>query len=311
VAVFSLPIRFSAITLSPVIIEAVPNFSEGRRPEVCEKIAEAARSRGVRVLGLERDPDHNRSVLSFVGEPGPVGEAAFAAAAKAAELIDLTRHEGQHPRMGAIDVLPFVPLRGASMAEAVALARSVGQRIGTDLGVPVYLYEAAASRPDRKNLADIRKPQFEGLRDLIGKDPDRIPDFGPNRIHPTAGCVAVGARMPLIAYNVDLETDDVGVAKKIARKVREKDGGLPGIKALGLAIADRNCAQVSMNVCDFSRTGLLEAFRAVEAEAARLGARVRSSEIVGLVPQAALPPDAERLLRLAGFKPAQVLESHL
>lgn len=294
-----------------MIIEAVPNFSEGRRPEVCEKIAAAAGARGVRVLDLERDPDHNRSVLTFVGEPEPVAEAAFAAAAKAVELIDLTRHRGQHPRMGAIDVLPFVPLQGASMDDGVALARRVGLRIGTDLGVPVFLYEAAATRPDRRNLADLRKPQFEGLRDLIGKDPDRKPDFGPERIHPTAGCVAVGARMPLIAYNVDLETDDVGVAKKIAKKVREKDGGLPGIKALGLSIADRKCAQVSMNVCDFTRTGLLAAFRAVEAEAARLGARVRSSEIVGLVPRAALPEDPVQALRLAGFNPKQVLESHL
>ncbi|MGH2688248.1 MAG: glutamate formimidoyltransferase, partial [Actinomycetota bacterium] len=286
-----------------MIIEAVPNFSEGRRPEVCEKLADEARARGVRVLDLERDPDHHRSVLTFVGAPDPTADAAFAVAAKAVELIDLTRHEGQHPRMGAIDVLPFVPLQGASMADAVALARRVGERIGKELGLPVFLYEAAATRPDRRNLAVIRKPQFEGLRELIGKDPDRVPDFGPNRIHPTAGCVAVGARMPLIAYNVDLETDDVGVAKKIAKKVRERDGGLPGIKALGLAIADRKCAQVSMNVCDFTRTGLLEAFRAVEAEAAKLGVRVRSSEIVGLVPRASLPPDGEQALRLAGFKP--------
>lgn len=294
-----------------MIVESVPNFSEGRRPEVCEAIAAAARAEGATVLDLEMDRDHHRSVLTFIGEPDPVGRAAVAAARKAVELIDLTRHQGQHPRMGAIDVCPFVPLRGATMADAVALAKSVGRRLGEELGLPVFLYEFAASRPDRRNLADIRQPQFEGLREKIGRDPDRVPDFGPNAIHPTAGCVAVGARLPLIAYNIDLETEDVAVAKKIAKKIRERDGGLPGIKALGLPIADRKCAQVSMNVCDFTRTGLLDVFRAVEAEAARLGATVRSSEVIGLLPQAALPPDGERLLKLAGFSPRQILESRL
>ena len=291
-----------------MLVESVPNFSEGRRPEVCEKLADEARAAGAKVLGLQRDPDHNRSVLTFVGDSAAVAAAAFACARKAVELIDLTRHEGQHPRMGAIDVLPFVPLEGTSLADCVSLARDVGRRLGDELALPVFLYEAAATRPDRKNLAEIRKPQFEGLRDLIGKDPDRVPDFGPARIHPTAGCAAVGARMALIAYNVDLESKDVALAKRIARKIRERDGGLPGIKALGLWIEDRQCAQVSINVCDFARTGLLEVFRAVEREA---GGAVRSSEVVGLVPRAALPPDAERVLRLAGFAPDQVLESRL
>jgi glutamate formiminotransferase len=291
-----------------MLVESVPNFSEGRRPEVCEKIADEARAAGVKVLGMQRDPDHNRSVLTFVGDSKAVAAAAFAAARRAVELIDLTRHEGQHPRMGAIDVLPFVPLGGTSIGDCVTLAREVGRRLGEELALPVFLYEAAAARPDRKNLADLRKPQFEGLRDLIGKDPDRVPDFGPPRIHPTAGCVAVGARMPLIAYNVDLESKDVALAKRIAKKIRERDGGLPGIKALGLWIEDRQCAQVSINVCDFARTGLLEVFRAVEREA---GGAVRSSEVVGLVPRAALPPDAERALRLAGFTPDQILENRL
>ena len=294
-----------------MILESVPNFSEGRRRDVCEAIAAAARAESVQVLDLEMDPDHHRSVLTFIGEPGPVGRAAVACARKAVELIDLSVHQGAHPRMGAMDVCPFVPLRGATMDDAVGLAKEVGRRIGEELRLPVYLYEFAATRPERKNLAEIRKPQFEGLRDLIGKDPARTPDFGPNAIHPTAGCVAVGARLPLIAYNIDLESDDLGIAKKIAKKIRERDGGLPGIKALGLAIADRNCAQVSMNVCDYTRTGLLEVYRAVEAEAARLGASVRSSEVIGLLPQAALPPDGERLLKLAGFSPKQILESHL
>lgn len=294
--------------MPPVIIESVPNFSEGRRPEVCEKLAAEVGAAGAKLLDLQKDPDHNRCVVTFVGAPEPVAAAAFALARRAVELIDLTRHQGAHPRMGAIDVLPFVPLEGATMEDCIRLAREVGRRIGAELAVPVYLYEAAATRPDRKNLADLRKPQFEGLRDLIGKDPSRAPDFGPDRIHPTAGCVAVGARMPLIAYNVDLESRDLALAKRIARKIRERDGGLPGIKALGLWIEDRQCAQVSVNVCDYSRTGLLEVFRAVEREAA--GA-VRSSEVVGLVPRAALPPDAERALRLAGFRPEQVLESRL
>ena len=197
------------------------------------------------------------------------------------------------------------------MADAVGLARTVGRRLGEELRLPVFLYEFAATRPDRKNLADIRQPQFEGLREKIGRDPDRVPDFGPNAIHPTAGCVAVGARLPLIAYNIDLDTEDVAVAKKIAKKIRERDGGLPGIKALGLSIADRKCAQVSMNVCDYQKTGLGQVFQAVEREATRLGVRVRSSEVIGLLPQEALPTDPERTLKLAGFRPDQVLESHL
>jgi glutamate formiminotransferase len=291
-----------------VIVESVPNVSEGRRPEVCEKLADEVRAAGAKFLDLQSDADHHRSVLTFVGEPEAVARAAFALARRAVELIDLTTHRGEHPRMGALDVLPFVPLEGARMEDCVRLAREVGRRIGEELAVPVFLYEAAATRPDRKNLAEVRKPQFEGLRDLVGKDPDRAPDFGPPRVHPTAGCVAVGARMPLIAYNVDLESKDLALAKRIAKRIRERDGGLPGIKALGLWIEDRDCAQVSINVCDFARTGLLDVFRAVEREA---GGAVRSSEIVGLVPRAALPPDAERALRLAGFSPAQVLESRL
>jgi glutamate formiminotransferase len=294
-----------------MIVEAVPNFSEGRRADVCDALAAAVRDAGAKLLDLQRDADHNRSVLTFVGPPEKVSSSAFAAAAKAIELIDLNRHEGQHPRMGALDVLPFVPLQGTTMGDCVELARTVGRRLGDELGLPVYLYEAAATRPERRNLADIRKPQFEGLRDLIGKDASWQPDFGPHRLHPTGGCAAVGARMPLIAYNVDLDGADAGIAKKISRRIRERDGGLPAIKALGLWLADRNCAQVSMNVCDYTRSGLLEVFRAVEAEAARLGVRVRASEIVGLVPRAALPDDPERTLKLAGFHPRQVLESHL
>lgn len=294
-----------------MILEAVPNFSEGRRPEVGEALAVAARTAGVAVLDFTRDPDHHRCVLTFAGAPRAVEEAAFAVARKALELIDMTRHQGAHPRMGAIDVLPFVPLRDATMADAVALARSVGARIGSELSLPVFLYEAAATRPDRRNLADVRGPEFEGLREAIGRDPDRVPDFGPNRIHPTGGCVAVGARMPLIAFNIDLDTEDVKIAKQIARKIRERDGGLPGIKALGIELPSRQCAQVSMNVCDYTKTGLLAVFGAVEREAALLGTRVRAGELVGLVPRAAFPEDGARLLRLIAFSPASILESRL
>jgi glutamate formiminotransferase len=294
-----------------MLLEAVPNFSEGRRAEVCEALAAAARGAGARVLDLERDPDHHRCVLTLAGPPAELARAAFASAARAVDLIDLSRHRGSHPRMGAVDVLPFVPLEDASMDDAVRLAREVGARIGAELGVPVYLYEAAASTPARRNLADVRRPRFEGLAGLVGRDPAWAPDFGPPRLHPTAGAVAVGARRFLVAFNVDLESADVAVARRIARRLRERDGGLPALKALGLYLETRGCAQVSMNVCDYSRTGLLDAFRAVEREAARDGVAVRSGEIVGLVPRDAFPADGERLLRLRGFRPDQILEERL
>jgi glutamate formiminotransferase len=294
-----------------VIIEAVPNFSEGRRPEVGELLAVAARKAGVAILDFTRDPDHHRCVLTFAGGPRQVEEAAFAVAKTALDLIDLTRHQGAHPRMGAIDVLPFVPLRDATMADAVAMARAVGSRIGSELALPVFLYEAAATRPGRRNLADVRGPEFEGLREAVGRDPDRVPDFGPNRVHPTGGCVAVGARMPLIAFNVDLDTEDVKVARIIARKIRERDGGLPGVKALGIALPSRRCAQVSMNLCDYTRTGMLAAFQAVEREAELLGTRVRAGELIGLVPRAAFPEDGARALKLIEFNPSRILESRL
>lgn len=295
-----------------MIIECVPNFSDGRRKEVIAAIAAEIESvPGVRLLDVQADADHNRSVVTFVGPAGDVGEAAFRSARKAVELIDLRTHAGEHPRMGALDVLPFVPIREASMEDCVRLARDTGRRIGEELGVPVYLYEAAATRPDRRNLAEIRKPQFEGLRDAIGKDPGRTPDFGPNAIHASAGCTAVGARRPLIAYNVDLDTDHDKIAKLIAKKIRERDGGLPGIKALGLYIADRRRAQVSINVCDFTRTSLKAVFDAVDAEARALGAGTTSSEIVGLCPEAALPDAWRAQIKLAGFRDEQIIERRL
>jgi glutamate formiminotransferase len=295
-----------------MLLECVPNFSEGRRRAVADEIVAAVRAvSGARFLDLEMDPDHNRSVVTFVGPPAAVAEAAFAAARVAVARIDLNHHEGRHPRMGAVDVIPFVPIRDVTMDDAVRTSRELGARIGAELKLPVFLYEASATRPDRKNLAEIRKPQFEGLRDLIGKDPDRVPDFGPAAIHPTAGCVAVGARPPLIAYNIDLESAEEKVAKRIAKKIRERDGGLPAIKALGLFIADRGCAQVSINVCDFRRTSLETVFAAVEREATAAGVKIRSSEIIGLAPQEALPPGAVERLKLAGFRPEQVIENRL
>jgi glutamate formiminotransferase len=297
-----------------MLIECIPNFSEGRNPGVLDALVGAVRSiPGINFLDLQSDKDHNRCVLTFVGDRGPVSEAVLAAARVAVAQIDLTRHTGEHPRMGAMDVCPFVPIRDCTMDDCVALAKEIGARVGGELKIPVYLYESAATRPDRRNLAEIRKPQFEGLRDLIGTDPDRLPDFGPASIHPTAGCVAIGARPALVAYNIDLQSDlpEAKIAKRIAKKIRERDGGLPGIKALGLYIADRRCEQVSINVCDFTRTSLLAVFEAVEREAAAYTVVVRSSEIVGLVPRAALLPDWVARLKLAGFTPDQVIETKL
>jgi len=216
------------------IVECVPNFSEGRDPSKVNDIAAAIASiAGVVVLDREMDANHNRSVITFAGEPESVVEAALRGARRAVELIDLTKHSGEHPRIGALDVLPFVPIRGVTMEECIALARTAGERIARELGVPVYLYEKAATRPDRINLADIRRGEFEALREELGSVPDRVPDFGESRIHPTAGAMAVGARFPLIAYNINLATTDIGIAKKIAKAVRGRDGGLQHVKALG------------------------------------------------------------------------------
>lgn len=294
------------------VVECIPNFSEGRRKDVVDALAGEARAvAGVRVLDVEMDANHNRCVLTFVGGPAAAKEAAFRMAARAVALIDLNRHEGEHPRLGALDVLPFVPISGVSMEDCVALARDVGKRIADELGVPVYLYESAATRPDRRNLADVRKGQFEGLRAEIETNPDRKPDFGPAKIHPTAGATVVGARPPLIAYNVNLGTADLSVAKKIAGKVREKGGGLPAVKALGFELKDRGIVQVSMNLVDYKRTGIAEAFEAVKDRAEEAGVPVVGSEIVGLVPLEALVGVGIFTLRLENFKAGQILETRL
>jgi len=294
------------------LIECVPNFSEGRRSDVIQSIADAIRSiPGVTMLDVESNPDHNRSVISFVGEPGPVKQAALAAAGKAVELIDLTRHRGEHPRMGAVDVVPFVPLSGATMEDCVALAKDFGREFADRFNVPVFLYEEAATSPDRRNLADVRAGEFEGLRERVGKDPSKKPDFGPEKIHPTAGATAVGAREILIAFNVNLGTSDIGVAKKIAHELRAKDGGLEFVKALGFELKERGIVQVSMNMTNFHKSQLFKAFELIRLFAERYGVSVIGSEVVGLTPMDALVDSAEFYLRLENFSREQLLEKRL
>jgi glutamate formiminotransferase len=296
------------------LVECVPNFSEGRRPEVVDEILSSIRAvAGVKLIDSSMDASHNRAVVTFVGEPKAASEAAFRAIAKAKEKIDLTRHQGEHPRMGATDVVPFIPLEGSSMAECVKLAHALGARVGRELEIPVFYYEAAAKRPERRNLADVRKGQFEGLRDLIGKDPAREPDDGPkNAIHPTAGATVIGARFFLIAFNVNLETQDVQVAKDIAKKIREKDGGLPGIKAMGFFLDDLKCAQVSMNVCNYEATGLLRVYQEIEKLSGERGVAIRESELVGLAPRAAMSAGLAPRIKLRGFDPKkQIIEELL
>ena len=293
------------------LVECVPNFSEGRRKEVIDAIVAQAKARNVKVLDIESDADHNRSVLTFVGEPDAVKDAALAVSAKAIELIDLNKHTGQHPRMGAVDVVPFIPISDVTMKECVELAKSFANEYSERFKVPVYLYEEAATRPDRKNLADVRKGEFEGLREELGKEPERKPDFGPNAIHPTAGATAVGARQILIAYNINLGTGKLDVAKKIAKQVRGKDGGLSAVKALGFELKDRGIVQVSMNMVDYKASQLYKAFELVTALAQRYGVEAEESEIVGLVPMEALTDAAEFYLRLARFDKNQILERRL
>jgi glutamate formiminotransferase len=293
------------------IIESVPNISEGRRGEVISAVADAVRKSGpVHLIDLSSDADHNRSVLTLAGDPEAVRAAVEALVAACVERIDLRAHRGGHPRMGAVDVVPFVPVRGATMEDCVRLARSVGARIASRHGLPVYLYERAATAAHRSNLAEIRRGEFEGFPEKI-KDPLWKPDFGPDRIHPTAGCVAVGAREFLIAYNINLKTDDLDLAKSIARTIRESSGGLPCVKAMGVTLKERGCAQVSINMTDFRTTPLHRVFETVRTEAARRGVEIAGSEIVGLVPGEALVQAAEFYLRLEGFDGSRVLERRL
>ena len=294
------------------LIECVPNFSEGRDPaRVDALVAAMSTVEGVYVLDREMDADHNRSVITLAGEPEAVAEAALRGVGKAAELIDLTRHTGAHPRVGATDVLPFVPVEGVTIEDCVALAKKVGREIWERYRIPVYFYEAAATRPDRNNLENIRKGQFEGLRDEVLRNPDRAPDVGEPRLHPTAGATVVGARKFLIAYNINLNTPDVAIANKIARAIRFSSGGLRFAKAMGVDLKARRLAQVSINLTDFEQTPIHRVFEMVKREAERFGCAIVGSEIVGLVPKKAIEMTADFYLQLENFSPAQVLENRL
>ena len=290
------------------LIECVPNFSEGRRPEVVAAIRDAIGAvDGVTILDVSSDASHNRTVITYVAPHTAVVDAAFAGVRTACDRIDLTQHSGEHPRIGATDVVPFVPLDGATMEDCVALARALGERVGRELRIPVYLYERAATRPDRENLADVRRGEFEGLREELGRNPARDPDFGPSQVHPTAGAVAIGARPFLVAYNVYLgPAANLSAAKEVAKAVRGSSGGLRYVKALGLEVDGQ--AQVSMNLVDTEKTPLHRAFDAVKMEAAAHGVVPTWSEIVGLVPERVLFDAAARHVQLRNFTPSMVLE---
>lgn len=292
------------------IIESVPNFSEGRRANVVDEIVNAMKLRGIKILDREMDANHNRSVITLAGAPDAVEQAVFYGIATAARLIDLDTHRGEHPRIGATDVVPFVPIRGVTMEDCVALARRLGERVARELDIPVYLYERAATRPERRDLAYIRRGEYETLKQEIATQPEREPDFGPKRLG-KAGAIAIGARPFLIAYNVNLATSDAHIAKDIARVVRERGGGLPSVKALGFELKDRGIVQVSMNLTDFNVTGILKTFETVKAEADKRGVAVLESEIVGLVPLEALTQLAAQALKLPALNVTQVVEMKL
>ena len=295
-----------------MLVECVPNFSEGRKGQTVERIARAIESvKGATVLNRHLDGDHNRSVITFVARPEHIVEAALRAVATAAELIDLHEHTGQHPRIGATDVLPFIPVSGITMDEVVALAHEAGRRIWNELSIPVYFYERAALRPERVRLEKVRNLGIEQLREEIGSNSVRAPDIGEPRLHHSAGAIAVGARPFLIAFNVNLRSRDLSVAKRIAHAVRERDGGLLFVKALGFDLQSRGQVQVSMNLVDYQQTSITSAFAAVQREASRLGVEIASAEVVGLVPRAALDRGAAYFPFLENFRETLVLETLL
>lgn len=292
------------------LIECVPNFSEGRRLSVINKIANSARKvAGVKVLDVEWDKSHNRSLVTIVGSPEGVLKASFEMIKTATKLIDMRVHKGEHPRIGATDVVPFIPVSGTTIKECVVLSNKLAKKVSEELKIPVYMYEASAKRIERINLADVRKGEYEGLRREIETNPERKPDYGPSKMHPTAGAVVIGARKYLIAYNVNLNTRDVEIAKKIAEKIREKGGGLPGVKALGFNVG--GYAQVSMNLTDFEKTNFDEAYRAVEKEAAKLKVKIKNSEIYGMIPLEALTRAAKNSYKIEGLKSDQIMEKKL
>ena len=294
------------------LIECVPNFSEGRRPETVQSIAEAiAAVESACVLDTHIDPDHNRSVITFVASPEKVVEAAVSAVRRAAELIDMRTHQGEHPRLGATDVLPFVPVRGVTIEDCVRAAHEAGEVIARELSIPVYYYEHAALRPERVNLEDVRRGALELLREQITTNPDRTPDAGPPRVHDSAGAIAVGARPFLIAFNVILRSNDIDPARQIARKIRARTGGLPFVKALGFRLHTRGLVQVSMNLVNYEVTGMTAAYDAVAREADLLGVEIESTEIVGLVPRNALDREAAYFSKLENFSEAKILEHQI
>jgi glutamate formiminotransferase len=298
--------------VAAALIECVPNLSEGRDGAAIDAITAAVQQvRGVHLLDRHIDRDHHRTVLTFAGEPGAVVDGALAVAKEAVARIDLTMQRGEHPRIGAIDVIPFVPLQGATLQDCAALAQQTGERIWKELGVPVYLYEAAAQRKERTDLAYVRRGQIETLRQQVGINPERTPDIGEPRLHVTAGAVAVGARGILVAFNVNLDSSDVQVAREIARRVRASGGGLAAVKALGVLLASRNQAQVTMNLVDYHVTSPRMAWEAVKNEARRLGVGVGESEIVGLIPRAALPPQDAEVMNIGNLHPGAILEDRL
>lgn len=294
------------------LVECIPNISEGRRTDVIEAVVDQVRqTAGVTLLDYSSDASHNRTVITFLGSPEGVENAAVALAKKAAELIDLTQHQGEHPRMGAVDVVPFVPVKDITKEECVELSKQVGRRIWEEAKMPVFLYEDSASAPHRVNLASVRKGQFEGMAEKV-LQPEWEPDFGGRTIHPTAGVVAVGARMPLIAYNINLSTSDLSIASAIAKIIRRSNGGFDCVKALGVMLEERNIAQVSINMTDFNRTPLYRVVELVKAEAKRWGVTVVGTEVVGLTPMDALLDAAEYYLQIENFdKKKQVLENYI
>jgi glutamate formiminotransferase len=294
------------------LVECVPNFSEGRRPDVVTAIADSiAAVETACVLDTHIDPDHNRSVITFVAAPEHVVRASVSAVAKAAHLIDMRTHTGEHPRLGATDVLPFVPIGKVTMEECVKLAHEAGERITAELAIPVYFYEQAALRPNRKNLENVRRGALELLREQIATDSDRAPDVGPSKVHETAGAIVIGARPFLIAFNVVLRSTDIRVARQIVRTIRARDGGLPSLKALAFPLHSKGLVQVSMNLVDYRVTGMKEAFDAVKREADKMRVEVSTAEIVGLVPRDALDEKAEYFSKLENFSEAKILENQI
>jgi len=290
------------------IIECVPNFSEGRDPGRIDKIVEPFRRKtDVKLLDYQHDEDHNRMVVTVIGEPDALKDAIISAIGAAIDVIDLRKHEGQHPRMGAVDVVPFIPIKNVTMDEAIKLSKEVAKNVSKKYNVPVFLYEKSATQPERQNLADIRKGQFEGMDEKL-RLPEWKPDFGPSKVHPTAGVTAIGARMPLIAFNVNLDTSNLEVADSIAKKVRHGGGGLRYCKAIGVNLKDKGIVQVSMNMTDFTKTSLYRAFELIRIEARRFGVSVVGSEIIGLIPLEALVDTATYYLGMENFSMNQVFE---